>query len=126
MHTKFINVWIGARTMSAKRDDTFNTVIAFIVEEIPWANKKNLNEQTDIVNDLGLYGDDCLEFLEKFCKKFNLDCTKLDLSKCGQEGVDPLTGVLLWIFSILKQRKTKQKNGYKISELMKFIENEGV
>ena len=112
--------------MSAKRDDTFNAVIAFIVEEIPWANKKNLNEQTDIVNDLGLYGDDCLEFLEKFCKKFNLDCTKLDLSKCGQEGVDPLTGVLLWIFYILKQRKTMQKNGYKISELMKFIENEGV
>ena len=126
MHTKFTNVWIGVRIMSVNRNEIFNTLITFIVEEIQWTKKKNLNEQIDIVNDIGLYGDDCIEFLEKFCQKFNLECSKLDFSKCGQEGIDPVTGMLLWILSIFKQEETKQKNGYKISELMKLIENEGM
>jgi hypothetical protein len=110
--------------MNVNRDKVFNALITFIIEEIPWAKKKNLNEQIDIINDLGLYGDDCIEFLEKFCQKFHLKCSKLDFSKCGQEGIDPVTGMLLWLLSIFKLKKTELKNGYKISELMECIINE--
>jgi len=122
MHIKSTNVWIGAKIMSVNKDETFNILIAFIIEEIPWINKKNIDEQTDLVDDIGLYGDDCIEFLKKFCQRFNIKCSKLDFSKCGKEGIDPVVGMILWVLSIFNRKETKQKNGYKISELMKLIE----
>ncbi len=112
--------------MKVNKSKIFNALITFIAEEIPWAKAKEINKQTDIVNDLGLYGDDCIEILEKFCQKFNLKCSKLDFTRCGQEGIDPVIGVLLKALSVFKQKETKLKNGYTISELMKLIENEGV
>ena len=108
--------------MDVNKDDSFHMMIGFLHKEIPWAKTKKINEQTDIVHDLGLYGDDCIEFLEKFCQEFNLECSRLDFSKCGQEGIDPMTGMLLWILSKFKRRE-KRQTGYKILELMRLIEN---
>ena len=107
--------------MNVRSDDDFSALIKFIIEEIPWAVKKELDRQTDIVNDLGLYGDDCIEFMKNFCIKFDIECNKLNFSLCGQEGIDPIAGLLLGVLSAFK-KKEKAVVGLKISDLIELIE----
>ncbi len=65
---------------------------------------------TDIVEDLGVWGDDCEEFFVKFCEKFNVECKKIDINRCGSEGIFfPCIGSLNlfikfdWYYSIVQK-----------------------
>jgi len=107
--------------MSAKNQKYFEKVISFIESEWPGIKKEDLNINTDIVNELGIYGDDCDEILEKFCEKFSLDCSELDFSKCGTE-IDPITGFFVWIWQKIRRIENNRKIGIKVLELVQLLE----
>jgi hypothetical protein len=112
------------KKMDLKKAMLFEFVMNFIKEEIPWAVKMDFGPESDIVNDLVIYGNDCKEFLEKFCHRFGVECAKVDFSKCGDE-IDPVAGLIVWIFSLPRMKKQKRKIGIKISELMRLLEESG-
>lgn len=46
-----------------------------------WHYKKELQRETTLERDLGITGDDAVEFMEAFSEEFNVDVSKLDLRK---------------------------------------------
>jgi hypothetical protein len=43
--------------------------------------KSRIKPETDIQYDLGLYGDEAVEFLNEYSQKFNVDISKFDFCK---------------------------------------------
>ena len=63
-----------------------------------------LNHNTKLEDDLGITGDDAVEFFEKFSKEFNIDLSALDLRKYFES-----EGVGLINFSSIFGRQKKVK-----------------
>ena len=56
-----------------------------------------LDDNTTLFGDLGIDGDDALEFLEAFAKEFDVDTSSLRVSDhFGPEGI-PVTTFFRWI-----------------------------
>ena len=51
---------------------TFNKLADFIIQEY-WGNKAKITPETKLEKDLGITGDDGIEFLEKFLAHFKID-----------------------------------------------------
>jgi acyl carrier protein len=54
--------------------DVFTELRAFTIKQA--ATDEPINHQTRLYEDLGIYGDDAVEFLIAFGKKFNVDVSK--------------------------------------------------
>ncbi len=64
-----------------------------------------LNQNTKLEDDLGITGDDAVEFFDKFSTEFNIDLSDLDLHKYFEsEGV----GLLNFSWLLGKRRKVKR------------------
>ena len=64
-----------------------------------------LNRDTKIEDDLGITGDDAIEFFDKFSKEFSIDLSDLDLHRYFEsEGV----GLINFSWLLGKRRKVKR------------------
>lgn len=55
-----------------KNNSEYTELINFVVSEY-WGEKEKLTPQTKLEKDLGITGDDGLEFLDKFLKHFKIN-----------------------------------------------------
>lgn len=66
-------------------------ILEFVKEEI---GTKKVAEDSDIENDLGCYGDDFHDLIEKYSKRFNVDMTTyLWYFHTGEEGGGSIGGL---------------------------------
>ena len=79
---------------------------------------KKVDRNTRLQSDLGIYGEDAIEFLEKFADRFNVDISEFNVDRYfRQEGFDPF-------FALKKVLKlVPDFNELTISDLEKAIEN---
>jgi len=117
------NVLVSVKMKDVDRN-SFDSLISFIHSEIPWSKKEKLKLNTDIVEDLGVWGDDCEEFFVKFCEKFNVECKKIDINRCGSEGIFfPCIGSLIYLLNLIGITQSyKKEYGYTLKELLELIE----
>jgi acyl carrier protein len=66
--------------MSTFSDETFDQIKAFVIEQ-RWEYDFVLNKETELRNDLKIWGDDATDFILAFGKTFNVDLSKMDLDK---------------------------------------------
>ncbi len=78
--------------------NTLDKVISF-VSEFCVVNKNKLTLQTQLGNDLGIDGDDAIEFMEAFSENFEVDLTEFEYSKYfGPEGFNPFAYLYYYLF----------------------------
>ena len=58
----------------------FNILVSFIREEIS-EYRINIDQQTLIEDDLGVTGDEAIELIQTFAKKFDINITDFEYSK---------------------------------------------
>ena len=56
-------------------DEKFKELMQFTIEQ-SCIDKEPITRETRLYDDLGIYGDDAVEFLIAFGKKFNVDVSK--------------------------------------------------
>jgi hypothetical protein len=100
-------------------DNGYYELIEFLQKEFPWLEKEKISLKTNIVEELKLWGDDCLEFLEKFCEYFNVNCSNLEAKKCGEEGFNPFE-IIIFVFNLIRGKKSSKQYGYTIEELLEL------
>ncbi len=87
---------------SGIRNDNWERLLGFVKEELGHSNR--LEPDTDLREDLGLWGDDAYEFLENFIAEFNLEVGSFIFSDYFErEGID-LSELLFW-----KKRREKKR-----------------
>jgi acyl carrier protein len=77
-----------------------------------------LNGDTRLQSDLGIYGEDAIEFIERFSEKFNIDISGFNVDKYfRREGFDPFYTIKRML------RIESNANELTISDLEKAINN---
>lgn len=77
------------------------------IEEFGWKYPLELKQDTQIEGDLGITGDDAVEFIIEFGKKFDVDISKFMADEYFEpEGCDFLSPIL--IFFKIKKKKEKK------------------
>lgn len=61
-------------------DEIFNKIKLFVIE-IRGEYKLNLTRETQLESDLKITGDDALEFLNEFGRRFNVNVQNIELSE---------------------------------------------
>lgn len=90
-----------------------------------------LSQETKLEDDLGITGDDAVDFFDKFSKEFNIDLSALDFRRYFEsEGVGLIN--FSWLFG--KRKKVKRSlheitiadlaNAFKIGKWIDPIEQE--
>lgn len=103
-------------------DKVFEEVIGFIITE-RGKYRFPLTSETRLLEDLGIDGDDAVEFFEAFQEKFQVDLSDLNLGKYfNDEGLDIL-GILTFfrkIFSKEKKLFIDKKDQYNAIDSLKI------
>lgn len=82
-------------------------------------DESRIHEATGLQNDLNLYGDDAIDFILKFGKKFKVDVSEfLAADYFRGEGIDLLGGVM----QLFKKQNEKPIKILRVSHLLKAIE----
>ena len=55
-----------------RKEVELNEIIRFIAENAGYETEK-IRPDTDIIQDLGMYGDDWHDFIEKYAQKYEVD-----------------------------------------------------
>jgi hypothetical protein len=77
---------------SLMNSEIFNKIISF-VEEVRWEYDFPLTPNTEVYKDLRITGDDAVEFMIAFGKRFNVDLSKFKIGDYFDgEGMNILTG----------------------------------
>lgn len=77
----------------------------FIVNQ-RWEYDFPLTEEKRLYQDLGIYGDDAIDFLDAFCKEFSVDGSKFEPAKYFKgEGGTTLSS----IFDFFRGKKAEEK-----------------
>jgi len=76
------------------RDDVVKFVADFTGAEV-----SQIDLNTKVNDDLGVDGDDGIEFLEEFSQRFDVNLTGINKKYFGPEGFNPLT----IIFTLIKE-----------------------
>ena len=100
---------------------TNDTEIAKVFISKYWSIPVNkLNRETKLEDDLGITGDDAVDFFDKFSKEFNVDLSALDLQRYFEsEGVGLIN--FSWLFG--KRKKVKRSlHEITIADLERAIE----
>lgn len=72
---------------SASVEEVRNTVFEFLADQVGVSISK-LSAETTLFGDLGIDGDDGVEFLEAFARRFEIDCSNLQVADYfGPEGL---------------------------------------
>jgi acyl carrier protein len=66
--------------MKEKQEVTIDEIIK-LIPSILFPKNKPISVKLKLENDLGIYGDDAVDFITKFAKKYNVDISDLDFSK---------------------------------------------
>ena len=86
-----------------KSDDICLSILQFLFRK-RGAYKIELSRETELLSDLGIDGDDAVEFLEDFSKEFSVDVSQLVFDKYfNQESLDSVN----LISSIFSKKKRK-------------------
>ncbi|WP_409998028.1 MULTISPECIES: DUF1493 family protein [unclassified Bradyrhizobium] len=82
--------------------DVYNRILSFVVRETN--TRRSLTEQTDIARDLGVDGDDAVEFLQRFQSEFGVDMSGFRFDQYfGGEGFS-LIGFLRGLSSAARKK----------------------
>ena len=84
-----------------KWSELLNALKAFTQEEAG-RDSKNITEETCLERDLGIYGDDAVEYIIAFGKAFNVDVSKF-------MAADYFSGEGIPLFSIFRKKKQEKK-----------------
>ncbi|SDP18111.1 Protein of unknown function [Filomicrobium insigne] len=78
--------------MSAADKELWERLLKFVREET--RTRKNISGDTDIAHDLGVDGDDALEFMLAFQREFNVDLSNFRFNlHFGSEGFDLISAI---------------------------------
>lgn len=99
-------------------EDIFNKLKTFIIKQVAIPENKEINRCTKIQDDLGIYGDDAVEFLISFSKEFNVDISSFMAADYFSSEGDM---VLPAIIRFLINKKKKKRKLITIGHLEKAI-----
>jgi acyl carrier protein len=103
--------------MKVMNDTIFNRIKEFINKQSGTIEEK-ITECSSLENDLGIYGDDAVEFFISFGKEFNVDVSKFMAAEYfTPEGDVILPCIIRWFTG---KKKSKRKD-LTIKHLMKAI-----
>ena len=86
--------------------EIFEKLKEFTVEQAG-LEEKEITENASLENDLGIYGDDAIEYLVAFGKKFNVDISKfMAADYVSAEGID-IIGPVVRLFTGKKEKTRK-------------------
>ena len=92
------------------REDMFKSVESFVLEFRP-ASKGPLSADTGLLDDLGMDGDDAVEFMEAFSKEFDVDMSEFEFNRhFGPEGFSPLA-LFYFLYCLLGRIFRKDVSG---------------
>lgn len=98
-------------------DDMFNKLKSFIIEETG-VEENEVTRETRIENDLGITGDDAIDFLLAYGKAFHVDVSKfMAADYFDGEGYE----ILPTIFRMFTGKKKKQNKILTVAHLEKGI-----
>ncbi len=102
--------------------EMFEKVRDFVAEHLS-VKKNKLSEQTSL-DKLGVTGDDALEFMEEFMKRFSVDMSDFEFKKHfdAEGSFMPLLPEVL-IFSFLFARNNSQKIPITLRDLTEAAQN---
>lgn len=105
-----------------KNNEIFNKLCDFIVKEY-WGSKEKMTLETKLEKNLGITGDEGIEFLEKFLTHFNIEHDKNREWQLhfGAEGFGLINFVGIYKWLIGKKDNQKQYD-LKLGHLVKVIE----
>jgi acyl carrier protein len=85
-------------------DDEILIQVTSLIEKQMGKYRKPITRETCLENDLGISGDDAVELLLAYSKKFSVDISKLDIRKYFMPEGDTILSSLIGS----KERKEKQ------------------
>ncbi len=97
--------------------ELFNKVKEFAVNQAA-VEEKEVTESASIEDDLGVHGDDAVEFIIAFGKKFNVDVSKFMAAEYFSPEGDVILPAIILFFTGKKKRKHKD---LKIMHLEKAV-----
>ena len=66
-----------------------NSRLRTFVQEMNLIEPEDISEETRVEKDLGMTGDDAIEFINEFSQNFKVDISEFDFPKYfGSEGID--------------------------------------
>ena len=86
----------------------FERLINFVIKQSAISDSEIINEDTSIQNDLGVYGDDAVEFIIEFGKEFNVSISDFRISDYFKNEGDQMFNIISYIFS--KKEKDIKKD----------------
>jgi acyl carrier protein len=88
-------------------NEIFESIKEFSVKQ-QGINESDVTQNASLQNDLGIYGDDAIDFLVAFSKKFNVDISKfMAADYFNPEGVD-VVGTIVRLFTGKKKKEKKE------------------
>lgn len=103
--------------MKVMNDTIFNRIKQFTNKQAGIIEEK-ITENSSLENDLGIYGDDAVEFIIAFGKEFNVDVSKFMAAEYFSAEGDTILPGIIRLFT--GKKKPKQKD-LTIKHLMKSI-----
>ncbi len=100
----------------------FNKLTDFIIQEY-WGNKEKMTPETKLEKDLGITGDDGIEFLEKFLAHFKIDYEEKENRPryFDDEGFGLINFMSIYNF-IRGKKNDREQYDLTLSHLAKIIE----
>ena len=86
--------------------EIFNKVKKFTVNQAA-VKENDITEYSSLENDLGIYGDDAVEFIIAFGKEFNVDVSKFMAADYFSSEGDFILPAIIRFFTGKKKRKQK-------------------
>lgn len=99
-------------------DEIFNKLKSFIVKQAVVEEEEEVKRDTRIENDLGVTGDDAVDFLIAYGKTFNVDVTKFMAADYFDGEGDPILPAIIRFF---KGKNKKQNRILTVGHLEKGI-----
>lgn len=88
-------------------NEIFEKIKEFTVKQTG-VKEKDVTEDASLENDLGIYGDDAVDYIIAFGKKFNVDISKfLAADYFSDEGIDVI-GPAVRLFTGKKEKDKKE------------------
>lgn len=100
-------------------DKLFNEIKYFTVKQAG-VEESEVTKDASLEDDLGIYGDDAVDFIVAFGKKFNVNVSKFNAADYFSPDGDFLLPAIIRLFTGKKKRKLKD---LKIIHLEKAILN---
>lgn len=98
-------------------NEIFNKLKDFVIHQSA-VNDEIITRQTEIESDLGVYGDDAVEFILAFGKAFNVDVSNFMVSDYFNNEGDFILPTIIRFFT---NTKKKERKSFTVGHLEKAI-----